>query len=158
MKLDICLWESGLEGSIRLSGDFMVGRGNLEKPHSMEVLVFRWDSAPIPTLFPGGDWTLPHAPPPPWLSPPPPLWPLLFLNKARGDLAWLSPGVSVKTLRETLLRKLAAPERNTESTAVRNFFLFSFLGEWSRGNLAAPGALLAASPTSLPGWWEAEQE
>lgn len=93
-------------------------------------------------------------PPPPWLSPPPRRWPLPFLSKGGGDLAWLSPWVSVKTL----LRKLAAPERNTESTAVRNFFLFSFLGEWNRGNLAAPGALLAASPTSLPGWWEAEQE
>lgn len=60
----------------------------------------------------------PYASPLPWLLTPDSslllLRPLLFLNKAREDLGWLSPWVSVKTQRETLLKKPALPERNTE--------------------------------------------
>lgn len=134
MKLDICLWESGLEGSFRLSGDFMVGRGNLEKPHSTEVLVFRWDSASIPTLFPGGDWTLPHAPPPPWLSPPPPLWPLLFLNKARGDLAW---GVSQDSEGD-FAQKAGCPGKKYRVNCSQEFFSLLFFGGVEQGQLGSP--------------------
>lgn len=61
-------------------------------------------------LFQLGNGPSPYASPPTWLlTRDPALLPLPLttpeLNKAREDLGWLSSWVSVRTQRETLLRK-----------------------------------------------------